>query len=1259
MLVHLMGVRRKALEALVERRTRDLQESTELFETLFYKSAESNLLLREGLILDCNEASAGMMGLPKWALIHNPIIEHCPERQPDGTASSEFFARVYAETERLGKCRCEWTVKRADGNLLCLEMLVTRISIQGRPCSLVSCRDISERKQMEELLREERNMFVSGPVVAFKLRPTRGWPILYVSPNVRECFGYPAEQLSSQGEPFSFYIHPDDLPQVEHELTRSLENPTCTILNRSYRLLHRDGAWRWVDDHTNITRDASGAPISLNGYLIDVSEQKKAEEQLVENEIRLDLAIRGTGIGLWDWNIQTGSVIVNERWAEILGYKLAELSPVTIDTWSRLCHPDDLPHSTELIMRHFSGGIEVYDCECRARHKDGSWVWIHDKGRVAERDDRGTPLRMTGTHADITLRKNAEQRVAESNARILLQNTLISRLAISSDVNRGEVLKVADTIAEEVVSKLGIERVSIWLFDETETVLSCMDAFDRSQNGHVRGERLSPPLFQQELALLKSAKYVDSNHPSVTHPVPGYMATYLQLHGVRSRLDGAIRAGGRNLGTVCFEQLSSADEWEPDEIAFCCQLADQLSLAMINRERCAADEALHRALLKVEASNQEIQAAKRISDEMARKADTANQAKSEFLASMSHEIRTPMNGIIGMTGLLLDTRLTEDQRRYAETVRMSGQSLLALVNDILDFSKIEAGKLDLETVDFNLLELLDEVTTLQAVRARDKRIDLVCGCSLDTPALLRGDPGRLKQILWNLLSNAIKFTSVGEVVLRVSAEEEGDQSVRLRFQVRDTGIGIDEKDQKSLFRPFTQVDSSVTRKYGGTGLGLVICRQLVTLMGGSIGLNSRKGAGSEFWFTCRLDKQAGRPRHPLPPSNAKGSRMLVIDSSASNRARVARQLQGWGVLVDECESAGEGAMLEQKQLDAGRPYSLILSEHPHQPSAEARQDEGLAGFHVQMLSLQTMQTGTEALGTILRKPILHADLHACVDSLLGGRSHTANQTALAPVEEKPATSTAKILLVEDNPTNQLVAKGILNKLGYVLIDTAASGAEALRLLAQNPFDVVLMDVQMPEMDGFTATKAVRSRSSPTLDPELPIIAMTAYAMAGDREKCLAAGMSDYVTKPIGPESLRLVLDKWLKATGDADARETAALLQADKEQRMVLDRDDLEKRMLGDRQLVAMIVDRFLEDAPGWLLKLRSALELGEPRNSHIAAHGLHGSCGNMSAHAMQAAVQEIEIHCREGRMAEALACMPALEAEWARLRTELAAYRS
>jgi len=1260
MLLHLMGLRRKALEELVERRTRDLQESTELFENLFYKSAESNLLLRQGVILDCNEASATMMGLPKWAMINNSILDHCPERQPDGIETKDFLAKVIEETDRLGKCRCEWTVKRADGSPLCLEVLVTRITIQGKRSSLVSCRDISERKQMEELLREERNMFVSGPVVAFKLRPSRGWPILYVSPNVRESFGYSAEQLTSQGEPFSSYIHPDDLPLVEHELTHGLENPSCTSLNRSYRILHSDGSWRWVDDHTNITRDAKGVPVSLNGYLIDVSEQKKAEEQLIENEIRLDLAIRGTGIGLWDWNVQTGSIIVNARYAEIMGYTLAELSPVTIETWSRLCHPDDLKRSTALIMKHFAGDNEVYDCECRVRNKDGSWIWIHDRGRVAERDDKGNPVRMTGTHADITQRKNAERRIEESNSRILLQNTLISRLAISADVNRGEVTKVADTIAEEVASKLGIERVSIWLFDETESVLSCMDAFDRTQGRHAHGERLAPPLFQQELALLKSAKYVDSNHPSATHPIPGYMETYLRLHGVRSRLDGAIRAGGRNLGTVCFEQLGGAHEWEPDEIAFCCQLADQLSLAMINRERCAADEALHRALLKVEATNQEIQAAKRISDEMAHKADAANQAKSEFLANMSHEIRTPMNGIIGMTGLLLDTPLSEEQRRFAETVRMSGQSLLALVNDILDFSKIEAGKLDLETLDFNLLDLLDEVATLQAVRARDKRIDLVCGCSLDTPALLRGDPGRLKQILWNLLSNAIKFTSVGEVVLRVSADEESDQSVRLRFQVRDTGIGITEEDQKSLFRPFTQVDSSVTRKYGGTGLGLVICRQLVTLMGGSIGLLSRKGEGSEFWFTCRLDKQSGKARHPQPPTHSKGSRMLVIDSSASNRSRVARQLQGWGVQVDECEGAAEGAALETAQREAGQPYSIILSEHAHQSPPEGAPKEGLAGFHVHMLSIQATQIGSEPLGTVLRKPILHADLHACVDSLLGGLSLTAHQTAKAlPVAGVKAPAiTAKILLVEDNPTNQLVAKGILNKLGYALIDTASSGAEALQVLAQTPVDIVLMDVQMPEMDGFTATRAIRTRTSSTLNPEIPIIAMTAYAMAGDREKCIAAGMSDYLTKPISPEALRLMLEKWLRGLGSPEELREGTVSQAEKEQRMVLDRADLERRMLGDQQLVGMLVERFLEDAPGWMLKLRSALEVGESKGAHIAAHGLHGSCGNMSAHAMQSVLHEIEVHCREGRLSEALARMPDLEQEWARLRTELTSYR-
>jgi PAS domain S-box-containing protein len=774
---------------------------------------------------------------------------------------------------------------------------------------------------------------------------------VFLSPRLFEVLGFRPDELESTIAAFEALIHPDDAESRRAAMRNHLE--TRGHYNCEYRIRHRSGDYIWVSSRAQTVWDETGKPSRMAGSLTDIGERKRADEALRESEERYRQRIENSGLGIHLAKPEGGRLFINKALLGMLGYD--SLEEALAVPGFQLVAPHDLAKTVEYQEMIRGGSHSSLRYECDFLHKNGGFLPLMVIISKIVWNGEETIQRIV---IDLSDRRKAEQekRETENRLRAIIDHTpsfiylkdLESRILVANQA----YLQDNGITEEQAVGSLGYE----WL-----------------------GEENVRKLRQQDLKVIRSGQPIDTE---VTF-VDGAGNTRFRhsvKFPVRDAAGNIVGVGG--LGTDITER----------------------KIAELEREK--AMERLLEAQRMIERQTAHLIELKEESDRARTAAEAASRAKSEFLATMSHEIRTPMNGVLGMAHLLLDTELNEVQRDFVDTIRQSGDSLLTVINDILDFTKVEAGEIDLEIVDFRPAETMELIVSLLAPQAAGKGIGLVTDMAADVPPFVRGDPGRLQQILVNLVSNAIKFTDRGAVTIRVTVDMADNREIRLRYTVSDTGPGISSEAQKRIFGRFTQADSSLARQYGGTGLGLAIAKQLCGLMGGEIGVQSELGEGSTFWFTVCL----------------------------GTSERTARDI-------------------------------VATSPSPPIDSGEQRR------------------------------------------------------------------RTLRILLAEDNPVNQRVAVAILSRAGH-RVDAVANGIEALDAVKALHYDLVLMDVQMPEMDGVSATKAIRALGDDR--NRIPIIALTANAMAGDREEYIAAGMNDYLPKPFSPPDLLAIVDRCTPEPGSGD-----------------------------------------------------------------------------------------------------------------------------
>lgn len=1049
--------------------------------------------------------------------------------------------------------------------------------------NLASCVSNEVSSQSERLLREEREIFSSGPVFSLLRSPDASRSVHYASSNAHEILGYTTDQLCGKKFSFNAIIHPDDLPRMMSESNHHIENGINSFA-LSYRVRLASGCYRWLYDFSRVLRDRNGKPHGIRSYLFDQTAQRDSESALYREQQRLSDIIEGTRIGTWEWNVQTGETAFNERWAEIVGYTLDELHPISIQTWLDLAHPDDLKASERYLQACFNKEAEYYDIEARMRHKDGHWVWVHDRGKVVSWTEDGQPLTMSGTHADITEKKLAEQSIEEYAA---FQALIFENFPAYIFVKDRELRIVAaneqflNIYPEEHRNSI-IGTTTVEEFDEQEAAEFLAEDRKALATGYSEVEEtLSFPDGIRRTLLTKKIRFEKANGEpyllGVAIDISKRIEEEKQKQALSDRLSLATRAA--KIGIWSWDIENHLFDWDsqmyrlygvspsnfttdyeswrslihPDDVAPTESLIKLAikgtagfdtsfriirpdnSIVHIQTSAYVERDDVGKALRMI-GTNWDIteqKAAEQHQKDARVAAEEAARMKSDFLANMSHEIRTPINGILGMIYLAAKSSHEPEQQRHLRLAEDSATSLLGIINDILDFSKIEAGHLGIESIEFDLRRLLSDLATTQALAAQEKGLELC----LDTASIahdkLIGDPLRIQQVLNNLINNAVKFTQKGSVRIVAETQQSDAGSIMFRCNIRDTGIGLSPQTSAKLFQPFTQADSSTTRQYGGTGLGLSIVKRLCNAMGGEINVTSEEGVGSEFVFQLPLELPKDvSTQKSTSPQHAVAIAIIEIDSAFEKALEgllekplyALRRFtslddasdgleQGYRpdiFFVDQRIVNNESARTQSKLRQLKYSNCQLVLFSPHTEVTE--QSGSLDALFDEKLPLPTT---VEALEAVISRHRLMVSEGTMADAT----SRPASAAVPTPMQ---AAIGKRIMVIEDNFINREVTGTLLRDAGYD-VATADNGRIALELLItsepNDAFDLLLMDCQMPEMDGYEASEAIRTGYAGEHYRDIPIVALTADVVDSTEEKCRAAGMNSYLSKPIHEKKL--------------------------------------------------------------------------------------------------------------------------------------------
>lgn len=1127
--------------------------------------------------------------------------------------------------------------------------------------------DISDRKQIEEALQSSEERFRSLVQNSTDITTvlSEDGTILYQSPSIERILGYSPDIFVGR---YAFdWLHPDDLMETQSRYNLLMRNPEA-VMYVEHRWRHANGSWVYLE---SVGSNQVGNP-DVQGIVIntrDISDRKKMEEALRQSQGQLNSILNSLEDVVWSVGAQTGEILYYSPNAEDLYGRPASDFFSDLNLWFKVVHPADRDRAVAACEAMRETGSQ--DVEYRIIRPDGEVRWVRDRARLIC-DAAGLPLRVDTIITDFTQRKHAEAALERQLQKVLLLGQITEEIRQSLNTQQ-----IFQTTATQIGRAFRVSRCIILSYS-VGTATTIPFVAEYLEPGHssvldveffVTDNPYAQRVLAQDHAVLANNVYEE--------PLLSTQQERCRSMELQSLLSVRTSYQGEPNGIIGLHQCDRLRLWTNDEVELLEAVAAQVGIALTQAR-----------LLEQETRQREELTVKNAALEQARwDAEAANRAKSDFLATMSHEIRTPMNGVIGMTGLLLDADLTLQQRDFVQTIRNSGESLLTIINDILDFSKIEAGRLELEESSFNLRTCVEGAIDLLAPKASEKGLELAYWIEPDVPTMVVGDTTRLHQILVNLIGNAVKFTQDGDVTISILARqlkplepvpERSDDELEpkelldryaIRFTVKDTGVGIPSNRLDRLFQPFTQVDSSINRTYGGTGLGLVISQRLTEMMGGRVWVESEVGHGSTFYFSVVIKAIAAAAAQQKQLQPLIGKRLMIVDDNDLNRQNLASQAQSWGMTV--CPAASGRDALEWFQAGESFDAAILDSQMPEMDGLTLaneirRQPTGQTLPLVLLTPIYQPELGGDernlTLTSYLNKPVRQSHFYNVLVELFAPPSVSPNPVSPS-VETVDRQSLdclpLSILVAEDNLVNQKVLTQLLYRLGY-RADVVNNGVEVLEALSHQRYDLVFMDVQMPEMDGLTAAQQICDRWP---DAERPyIIAVTANAMLGDREECLKAGMDDYVSKPIRLEKLKQALEKCQAhlpqpfASMSYDIPTSTAT--AASETGNVLSAPDKSIEDI-DAELLIELIDCYLEETPRLLQTMLSAGQTGDIALLQRMAHTVKSTSTLIGATGLMQVCQHLETHVEHGVTEQVIKQVEQAIADYDRVKLALDERRS